>query len=59
MTLEQIYREFTPGSKDFVSAVQEHCGFGASDEQIERIATKSMSAAEFLWIWENETWWEF
>jgi hypothetical protein len=57
MTLEEIYSAFTAGSPGFVQAVQTHCGFCASDEEIERIGDAADDADEFQRIWTNKNWW--
>jgi hypothetical protein len=53
MTLQDIYDNFTAGSPGFVNAVQSHCGFNMSDEEIKLIAELARNAAEFERIWEN------
>lgn len=58
MTLADIYSEYTPGSLGFVIAVETHCGFAISRDEIRRIAEKARSAEEFRFIWENEDWWQ-
>lgn len=57
MTIETIYEEFSRGSNGFVHAVQTHCGYDISDAEIERIAEKAETAAEFDRIWQNEDFW--
>jgi hypothetical protein len=58
MTLNEIYSEFTPGSKGFARAVETRCaGFDLSREEIERIAGKAKTAEEFQNVWENKDWW--
>ena len=57
MNLEQIYAQFSAGSRGFVQAVQSHCGFCASDAEIERIADVAADAADFQRIWENDDSW--
>ena len=57
MTLEQIYAEFTTGSRGFVDAVQTYCGLDVSDAEIERIASRATGAESFLDIWENDDSW--
>ena len=57
MTIEEIYAAFTAGSHGFIQAVQSHCGFCASDTEVERIAAKAKDAAEFQSIWENDDSW--
>lgn len=57
--LEKIYAEFGsqvswPGA---VRAIQDRCGFEISNDEIERIASRAATAAEFETIWENEDWW--
>lgn len=51
------YADFTPGSTGFAIAVETHCGFQASRDEIKRISERAGSAAEFVKIWQNETWW--
>jgi hypothetical protein len=57
MTLNDIYNEFTVGSNGFVKAFQTHCGYDLSNEEVERIAAKAPTAAEFDRIWANEDFW--
>lgn len=57
MTLADIYDVFTPGSQGFAIAVETHCGFGISREEIKRIANKAATAEQFEAIWSNEDWW--
>jgi hypothetical protein len=57
MTLSEIYDSYTAGSVSFVQAVQSHCGFCASNEEIERIADLASDADEFQRIWENDDSW--
>lgn len=45
--IEKIYDEFTPGSKGFVRAVSDRCGYEISDDEIRRIGLKSKTAAAF------------
>ena len=58
MTLEDIFETFTPGSKDFVNAVQTHRDFQISDDEIVRIAKKSDGSDDFEHIYHSENWWE-
>lgn len=57
MNITEIYAEFEIGSTSFIRAVQSHCGFNCSDEEIERIAKRAANGDEFQKIWENEDWW--
>ncbi|NGO64177.1 hypothetical protein G6N76_10860 [Rhizobium daejeonense] len=57
MTIETIYEEFSRGSNGFIKAVQTHCGYDISDTEIERIAARAETAAEFDRIWQNEDFW--
>lgn len=57
MTLQEIYQQFTPGSQGFAKAVETHCGFEASIDEIKRIGLRANSAEEFEAIWQNEDWW--
>lgn len=57
MTLEQIYNEMNRGSHGFCKAIETHCGFNISVEEIERIAQRARTAAEFQEIWENDDSW--
>lgn len=57
MTLEEIFREFTPGSVGFIKAVQTHCGMDISDSEIARLASECPTWWAFEDAWENETWW--
>ena len=51
MTLQDIFDTFTPGSQGFIDAVNTHCGFNMSDEEIERIGKLAKNSAEFEEIW--------
>lgn len=55
--LETIYETFNPGSTGFIKAVQTHCCFAVSDDEIRRIAHKAETPEDFQKIWENEDWW--
>ena len=55
--LDDIYREYTPGSTGFCIAVETHCGFAISREETARIATKAGTPEEFHRIWANDDWW--
>jgi hypothetical protein len=57
MTLNEIYDQYTPGSQGFVDAVETHCGFDISRSEIERIADKSPTAADFQRNWEGDDSW--
>lgn len=57
MTLAEIYSTYTIGSEGFCRAVETHCGYDLSREQIARIAERASTAEEFHHIWENEAWW--
>ena len=57
MTIEQIYTQLNAGSQGFVTAVENHCGFGCSATEIKRIAAKAEDASDFQRIWENDDSW--
>jgi hypothetical protein len=57
MTLENIYAEYTQSSAGFAIAVETHCGFNISRDEIKRIAEKASDASSFRSIWENDDWW--
>lgn len=57
MTINEIYAAYTTGSNGFIKAVQTHCGFDCSDDEIRRIAEHAENADQFQKIWENEDWW--
>ena len=57
MSIHEIYTTFSAGSRGFVSAVQSHCGFYASDAEIGRIAELADTAEEFQSVWENDDSW--
>ena len=57
MNIHEIYTTFSAGSRGFVMAVQSHCGFNASDDEIERIAELADTAEEFQSVWENDDSW--
>ena len=57
-TLAEIYTEYTPGSTGFCAAVQTQCdGYQLSDAEIERLAARCKTAAEFDAAWHSDTWW--
>lgn len=51
------YAEFNAGSQGFCIAVETNCGFEISRAEIERIADRAATPAEFVRIWENENDW--
>lgn len=55
--LSEIYTEYKSGSQGFCIAVETHCGFNISRDEIERIGDAAGTAEEFYNTWENETWW--
>ena len=57
MNLAEIYSQFTTGSQGFCIAVETHCGFGVSRDEIKRIADKSPTAEQFEAAWEGDDWW--
>ena len=57
MALEEIYATFSTGSEGFIRAVETHCGFGISRDEIERIAEDAESPVEFELIYTNEDYW--
>lgn len=57
MTLAQIYTEYTRGSQGFCIAVETHCGFCISRDEIQRIAERAETPEQFQAIWDNEDWW--
>ena len=57
MDLEKIYTDYTPGSDGFAIAVEAHCGFEISRDEIKRIASKAETPEQFDAIWSNEDWW--
>ncbi len=57
MTLQEIYTEYRPGSQGFCIAVESHCGYDMSREEIERIGDKATNPEEFKRIWRDEIWW--
>jgi hypothetical protein len=57
MTLQDIYAEYTAGSTGFCIAVETHCGYEISREEIARIAARAKNSGEFEAIWTNEDWW--
>jgi hypothetical protein len=58
MTLKDIYNEFNAGSDGFAEAVQSHCGFEISRDEIKRLGRNCATAANFQTAWENDGWWE-
>lgn len=57
MTINEIYETYTVASQGFCVAVETHCGYQISRNEIARIASKAATADEFQNIWENEDWW--
>ena len=57
MTLADIYSQFTRGSQGFCIAVETHCGFGISRDEIKRIAEVAETAAMFEATWDATDWW--
>lgn len=57
MTLAQIYNDYTVGSAGFCAAVETHCGYNISREEIGRIAAQAKTDEEFQNIWENDDSW--
>lgn len=57
MKLNEIYNEFSVGSEGFVRAVETHCGFCISREEIERIALIAPTAEDFQNVFDNVTSW--
>lgn len=55
--ITEIYSEYTPGSTGFCIAVETHCAFDISRDEIGRISRRAGTPAEFVKIWENEDWW--
>ena len=55
--LADIYEQFVTGSQGFCIAVETRCGFDISRTEIEAIASKAGTAADFQRIWGNEDWW--
>lgn len=57
MTLAAIYAAFIPARLGFCIAVETHCGFMISREEIGRIAGRAATAEEFERIWRDSDWW--
>lgn len=57
MTLNEIYSKYTIGSAGFIGAIQTHCCFDCSDDEINRIAVISPTAEAFQRNWENDDSW--
>jgi hypothetical protein len=57
MTLHEIYDEYDPGSEGFCRAVETHCGYQMTREEIERIGDVAKTPEEFDRIWEDHGWW--
>ena len=55
--LNQIADDYQWGSQGFVVAVETHCGFGISRDEIQRIAARTSTADEFQAAWENDVDW--
>ena len=57
MRIFEIYETYAPGSDEFVAAVQQHCAYDISDDEIRRISGRAMSGEAFDYHWSDETWW--
>lgn len=57
MTLDQIFSEYTVGSTGFCIAVETHCGYDLSRDEIERIGYASKTPEDFDHIFAEEFWW--
>ena len=57
MRIFEIYETYAPGSDEFVAAVQQHCAYDISDDEIRRLATRAMSGEAFDYHWSAESWW--
>ena len=57
MRISEIYDTYAPGSDEFVAAVQKHCAYDISADEIRRIAGKAMSGEAFDYHWSRESWW--
>ncbi len=58
MRTHDICELHIPGSDAFVEAVQQHCAYDISDDEIRRIAGKAMSGEAFDYHWSRESWWK-
>ena len=57
MNIQDIYAAHTVGSLGFCKAVETHCGYGLSLEEIKRIAEIAKTPEDFERIWEDEAGW--
>lgn len=57
MTITEIYENYTPGSQGFCIAVETHCGYEISREEIERISNRAGTAESFDMIFNDEAYW--
>jgi hypothetical protein len=57
MTITEIFDQYTQGSQGFCIAVETHCGYDISRDEIERIAGAAETAADFHRIWADDFWW--
>ena len=55
--LNQIANEYQWGSQGFVVAVETHCGFSISRDEIQRIADRTATPGEFQSAWKNDDDW--
>ena len=58
MNIQTIYSTYQVGSNGFIRAIQDHCGYDVTDDEIARIADKAVTADQFQDVWENESWWQ-
>jgi len=56
-SLNEAYEVYTPGSQGLCAHVETHCGYEISRTEIERIAERAATPAQFAAIWADEDWW--
>lgn len=57
MTFDQIAHEYRWGSQGFCIAIETHLGLDASRTEIERIASRTSTPAEFMAVWTDDVDW--
>lgn len=55
--LTDIYEHYKKGSTGMVQAIETHCGFCISQDEIKRISQECVTAELFIDTWQDENWW--
>ena len=57
-TIEEVYARFKPGSTEFVTEVESHCGYELSRTEIARLADAAKNAEEFQYLFDSSDTWQ-